>query len=81
VLGGLIAMAGGVVTAIAQEGQKRKQDSYNLALAFRGEIAALLELIRQRNYVERLSQVRKQIEENAGCFDSRCMSAHAIFHS
>jgi hypothetical protein len=63
VLGGLIAMAGGVVTALVQEGQKRKGESHNLALAFRGEIAALLELIRDRHYVQRLGEVRRQIEE------------------
>jgi hypothetical protein len=63
VLGGLIAIAGGIISTTFVERQKQRQESYNLALAFRGEITALVELLRERRYTERIAEVIHQIEQ------------------
>jgi hypothetical protein len=52
VVGGLIAIAGGILTTTVLEKQKQQRESRNLALAFRGEITSLLELIRERRNPE-----------------------------
>ena len=62
VVGGLLAIAGGRLTTTFLEMQKQRRDSLHLALAFRGEITALLEHIRERKYVERFAEISKQIE-------------------
>lgn len=61
VIGGLLATAGGIVSALIIERQRRKVESRNLALSFKGEITAILENIRFRNYEERFSEVIQQI--------------------
>lgn len=62
VVGGLIAITGGFASASLLENQRRRQESRNLALAFKGEITALLELIRERRYIDRFAEVIAQIE-------------------
>ena len=42
--------------------QRLKQQERSLALSFRGEITAILELVKERNYVDRFTQVAEQIE-------------------
>jgi hypothetical protein len=68
IVGGLIAITGGLLSNLIIERQKMGKQSYNLALAFRGEITAIMELIKERNYIERYSQVVQQIEESGEPF-------------
>lgn len=68
IVGGLIAIAGGILTTTVLERQKQQRESRNLALAFRGEIAALIELIRERRYQERFGQIIQQIEQTGEPF-------------
>lgn len=68
VIGGLIAITGGFLSTTVLERRRQRQESRNLALAFRGEITAILELIRERNYIKRFQQVIEQIEENGEPF-------------
>lgn len=62
VIGGFLAITGGLVTTYYLEKQRRTIESRNLALAFKGEITALIEHIVERNYLNRLTQVIDQIE-------------------
>jgi hypothetical protein len=62
VIGGLLAITGGLATTFALERQRRTAESRNLALAFKGEITALVEHIEERNYLQRITQVIEQIE-------------------
>lgn len=68
VVGGLLAIAGSIVTTTLLEKQKQRRDAYTLALAFRGEITALTDLIRERRYIERLAEVIQQMEETQAPF-------------
>jgi len=62
VVGGLLAITGGLVSTLVLERQRRVVDARNLALAFKGEITALVEHIEERNYLNRIAQVIEQIE-------------------
>jgi hypothetical protein len=62
IVGGLLAIAGGIITTTLLERWKQAQESRNLALAFKGEITSLLELIEERGYVNRLGEIIEQIE-------------------
>ena len=62
VVGGLLAIAGGILTTTLLEKQRHRQESRNLALAFKGEITALIELIKERRYLQRFEEVIRQIE-------------------
>jgi hypothetical protein len=62
IVGGLIATAGGLYANLFIERERRKREAANLALAFRGEIRALLEHIKERRYAERFSEVIAEIE-------------------
>ena len=68
VVGGLIAITGGFLSTTVLERRRLRQESRNLAFAFRGEITAILELIRERNYLERFQQVIEQIEQSGESF-------------
>ena len=63
IVGGLIATAGGLYTNVFIERERRKRESNNLALAFKGEITALLEHIKERRYQERFGEVIAEIEQ------------------
>lgn len=63
IVGGLIATAGGLYTNVFIERERRKRESKNLALAFKGEITALLEHIKDRRYQERFGEVIAEIEQ------------------
>ena len=63
IIGGLIAITGGFLSTMLLERQRARRDSRNLALAFSGEITAVLKSIKERNYEERFTQVINQIEE------------------
>ena len=67
-LGGVLATAGGILTTLILDTRKNRQESFHLALAFRGEISALLELFEERNYVDRFSEVISKIEESGQPF-------------
>jgi hypothetical protein len=62
IVGGLIATAGGLYANLFIERERRKREAINLALAFKGEITALLEHVKDRGYVERFSEVLAEIE-------------------
>lgn len=62
VVGGLLATFGGLATNTYLERLRQSRESRNLALAFKGELTALIALIEERRYVERFEQVIEQIE-------------------
>lgn len=62
VIGGLLATTGGIVSALIIERQRRRVDSRNLALAFKGEISALMQNFEFRSYERRFEEVIEQIE-------------------
>lgn len=68
IIGGLIAITGGFLSTTMLERRRQRQESRNLAFAFRGEITAILELIKERNYIERFQQVIEQIEQSGEAF-------------
>lgn len=68
IIGGLIAITGGFLSTTLLERQRMTRDSKNLAFAFGGEITAVLELIKERNYEERFAQVISEIEETGAPF-------------
>jgi hypothetical protein len=68
VLGGLLATGGGIATTLFVERQRRRQESRNLALAFKGEIAALLGQIEERRYLARFTEIIEQIEASGRPF-------------
>lgn len=71
IVGGVLATAGGIVTTLVVERQKRRHDAAQLALAFKGEIAALVRHVEERNYLERITQVMRRIEEGGELFHMR----------
>lgn len=68
VVGGVIAISGGFASTTLLERQRRRRDERNLALALRGEIAAILVLIRERAYIERFDEVIALIEASGRPF-------------
>lgn len=68
IVGGLIAITGGFLSTTILERLRQQQDSRNLAFAFRGELTAVLELIKERNYIDRFTQVINQIEQTGQPF-------------
>lgn len=62
VVGGLLATVGSIATTTLLERFRQRRESRNLALAFKGELTALVTLIEEREYVERFAQVIDQIE-------------------
>lgn len=68
VVGGFIAIAGGFVTTILVDRQRHSRESRNLALAFKGEITALLTHAKERGYRTRIAEVIRQIEATQAPF-------------
>ena len=68
VIGGLLSIAGGMVSTLWIENRRRWTESYHLALAFKGEICALLEHVAERSYLGRFSEVIAQIESSGEPF-------------
>jgi hypothetical protein len=68
VIGGLLATTGGIVSALVIERQRQKIDAHNLALAFKGEISAILNHFEFRNYDRRFGEVIEQIEASGEPF-------------
>lgn len=62
IVGGLLATLGSIATTTILERQRQRREARNLALAFKGEIGALLALVEEREYVERIGEVIAQIE-------------------
>lgn len=67
-LGGLLAIAGGIFTTVFRDEQLQRRESRNLALAFKGEITSLIELMQERNYLTRIADVIEQIEQSGQPF-------------
>lgn len=62
IVGGLLTITGGFVSTLLLEQQKQRAQSRNLALAFKGEIGALVMHMKIRRYRERIREVIAQIE-------------------
>lgn len=62
VIGGLLAVTGGFLSTTLLERRRQRQEARNLALAFGGEITALMELMQERRYAQRFEQVIEQID-------------------
>ena len=68
IIGGVLATAGGILTTILIERVRRKHDSAQLAMAFKGEISALLQHVEERDYAGRIADVIAQMEETGEPF-------------
>lgn len=66
--GGLIAIAGGFLSTVLLENRRHAREARNLALAFKGEIGALLDHIQERGYARRIEEVVAQIEASGEPF-------------
>jgi hypothetical protein len=62
VVGGLLTIIGTFASAILLERYRLGRESLSLALAFHGEITAILELFTKRRYAKRLLEIVGQIE-------------------
>ncbi len=62
VIGGVLAIAGGFVSTLWLESRRESKQRRALALAFQGEIGALLEIIEKRGYIEGLRETRAETE-------------------
>jgi hypothetical protein len=67
-VGGVVAIASGFFTTLLVENRRQTRESRNLALAFRGEISALLEHIHERRYLKRFQEIITQIESTGEPF-------------
>ena len=63
VLGGVLAMVGGFFSNLWLEYRRERKMRETLALAFQGEIEALLEIIAKRGYMEGLRKAKAQTEQ------------------
>lgn len=61
-LGGLLTIAGSIVTTTWLERQRAQHEARKLALAFKGEVTAILEHISERGYGRRINEVIDQME-------------------
>jgi hypothetical protein len=61
-LGGILSIAGGYFSTILIEKQRLEREQKNLALAFRGEVSAILHLIEDRGYVQRFADIIAEME-------------------
>ncbi|MGD9520038.1 MAG: hypothetical protein AB7W28_11060 [Armatimonadota bacterium] len=62
VVGGVLAIAGGFASNVWLEYSRERKRRYALALAFQGEVRALLEIIEKRKYLEGLRAAKAQTE-------------------
>lgn len=62
VVGGVFAIAGGFASNVWHEHSRERKQKYALALAFQGEVRALLEIIEKRKYIEGLRAAKAQTE-------------------
>lgn len=63
VLGGVLTIAGGYFSTYFLERQRVEREQKNLALAFRGEISAIMQLVQDRDYVQRFTDIIAEIEK------------------
>ncbi len=68
IVGGLIAITGGILSSVLIESRKNRERSKNLAHSFKGEITAILELIKERKYSDRFGQVIEDIRKTGSPF-------------
>ena len=68
IIGGLLATMGGFVSTVLVAHHQRAVTSRSLALAFKGEISALLAHIEERRYARRFEEVIAQIESTGQPF-------------
>lgn len=66
--GGVVAIASGFLTTFLVENRRQAREAHNLALAFRGEIGALLAQMRDRGYQVRFREIAAQIENTSQPF-------------
>lgn len=64
VIGGILVIVGGFVSNLWIEVRREKQLRKQLALAFEGEIGALLEIIEKRQYIEGLRHARDETKRS-----------------
>jgi hypothetical protein len=69
IIGGVIGIAGSIIAPVWLECYRRKQEQKNLTGAFIGEISALVEICKRRQYIENIRAViteakAKQTEPN-----------------
>jgi hypothetical protein len=57
IVGGLLTFLGGFLATVLSDRSKQMRESRNLALAFRGELKAITQLIEQRQYVPILNEM------------------------
>lgn len=62
IIGGFLAILGGLASNIAIEWYRDKTESKRLALAFKGELAALSNIVRKRGYIEIINSMISTME-------------------
>jgi hypothetical protein len=63
-IGGIIAIIGGFISNLWFEWRRDRQLRKSLALAFQGEIIALLEIVTKRRYIDGLKDMLQYIEKS-----------------
>jgi len=64
IVGGILAIAGGFFSNLWFEWRRDRRLRKNLALAFQGEITAIQEMVRKREYIEGLKNTIRKIENS-----------------
>jgi len=64
ILGGILAILGGFLSNFWLECYRDRRLRKNLALAFQGEITAIQEMVRKREYIEGLKKTIREIENS-----------------
>ena len=64
IVGGILALAGGFISNFYFEWRRDRRLRKNLALAFQGEITAIQEMVRKREYIEGLKKTIREIENS-----------------
>jgi hypothetical protein len=68
ITGGVLATAGSIVTTAFVERRRERRESERLAMAFRGEIAALVHHIEERGYLANVAEIVAAMEETGERF-------------
>jgi hypothetical protein len=63
-VGGAIAIIGGLISNLWVEWRRDRRLRKSLALAFQGEITALLEIVAKRGYIDGLKEMLRNIENS-----------------